>query len=264
MPRRPQRAGRGNRRRHGRYTQLARTESRRPEAAFEAHATRDVHEASPATRQAAIAKTNAWWRPERNGSAIRCGKKRWPLSAAALAGERCPSAWGPMSSFAGRNRDAAGDSPTSWLTPVQPTPALARSTPRSATKKNQPGEGPLDNPALAAQRGAVLGLTFGDQRPDPSLPDQPAILVVVVAAVSEQRVRSSPRPAESASSRRSAATSRSPRALRIEERELDAGGAELGVVRSRVRGGPPSCRSAPCYRCSTGLAGTARGRRRRR
>ena len=26
---------------------------------------------------------------------------------------------------------------------------------------------------------------------------------------------------------------------------------------------PPVCRSAPCYRCSTGLAGTARGRRRR-
>ena len=40
------------------------------------------HEAAAAIRQAMIAKANASCRPVRNGSAIRCGKKLRPLSAA--------------------------------------------------------------------------------------------------------------------------------------------------------------------------------------
>jgi hypothetical protein len=66
----------------------------------------------------------------------------------------------------------------------------------------QPGEGALDDPALIAEPGAVLGLTASDQRLDPALPDQPAVLVVVVAAISDQRRRATPWPADPAADRR--------------------------------------------------------------
>jgi hypothetical protein len=46
----------------------------------------------------------------------------------------------------------------------------------------EPGEGALDDPAFAAQPGAVVGLAAGDQRCDPSLTDKAPVLVVVVAA----------------------------------------------------------------------------------
>jgi len=60
----------------------------------------------------------------------------------------------------------------------------------------QPGEGALDDPALLAEPRAVLGLAAGDDRLDPALPDQAAVLVVVVAAVGEQRPRFLTRPAD--------------------------------------------------------------------
>jgi hypothetical protein len=50
----------------------------------------------------------------------------------------------------------------------------------------EPGEGALDDPAVAAESGAVLGLTAGDHRFDSPLPDEAAVLVVVVAAVGDQ------------------------------------------------------------------------------
>jgi hypothetical protein len=50
----------------------------------------------------------------------------------------------------------------------------------------QPGEAALDDPAVAAEAGAVLGLAAGDLGFDPALPEQPAVLVVVVAAVGAQ------------------------------------------------------------------------------
>jgi hypothetical protein len=62
----------------------------------------------------------------------------------------------------------------------------------------QPGEGALDDPALTAEPGAVLGLTAGDHGFDAALPDQAAVLVVVVAAVGEQRLWSSSWPADAA------------------------------------------------------------------
>ena len=62
----------------------------------------------------------------------------------------------------------------------------------------QPGEGALDDPAVAAQPGAVLGLAARDHGLDPALPDLAAVLVVVVAAVGEQRLRSTTRPAKTA------------------------------------------------------------------
>jgi hypothetical protein len=62
----------------------------------------------------------------------------------------------------------------------------------------EPGEGALDDPAVAAEPGAVFGLTASDDRLDAALPDEAAVLVVVVAAVGDQRPRSSSRPADAA------------------------------------------------------------------
>jgi hypothetical protein len=50
----------------------------------------------------------------------------------------------------------------------------------------EPGKGAFDNPALAAEPGAVVGLAAGDDRFDAELPDEAAVLVVVVAAVGDQ------------------------------------------------------------------------------
>jgi len=57
----------------------------------------------------------------------------------------------------------------------------------------EPGEGALDDPAVSAESGAVFGVAAGDQGFDAALPDQAAVLVMVVAAVGEQRLGSSPR-----------------------------------------------------------------------
>jgi hypothetical protein len=51
----------------------------------------------------------------------------------------------------------------------------------------EPREGAFDDPAVTADPGAVFGLAAGDHGLDPSLPDQPPVLVMVVAAVGEQR-----------------------------------------------------------------------------
>ena len=59
----------------------------------------------------------------------------------------------------------------------------------------EPGEGAFDDPAVASELGAVFGLSAGDDWFDAALPDEAAVLVVVVAAVGEQRARSSARPA---------------------------------------------------------------------
>jgi NAD(P)-dependent dehydrogenase (short-subunit alcohol dehydrogenase family) len=57
----------------------------------------------------------------------------------------------------------------------------------------QPGEGALDDPALLSEAGAVLGLAARDDRLDAALPDKAAVLVVVVAAVGDQRPRTASR-----------------------------------------------------------------------
>lgn len=49
----------------------------------------------------------------------------------------------------------------------------------------QPGEGALDDPADGAKPGAVLGLAAGDDGFDPAFADEAAVLVVVVAAISD-------------------------------------------------------------------------------
>ena len=60
----------------------------------------------------------------------------------------------------------------------------------------RPGESAFDDPAVAAEAGAVLGLAAGDDRFDAALPDEPAVLVVVVAAVGESRAPGSVRASE--------------------------------------------------------------------
>jgi hypothetical protein len=65
----------------------------------------------------------------------------------------------------------------------------------------QVGEGALDDPAVAAKSGAVLGLSARDQRLDAALADEPPVFVVVVAAVGDHRLGSPPRPAAAACDR---------------------------------------------------------------
>ena len=59
----------------------------------------------------------------------------------------------------------------------------------------EPGEGAFDDPAVAAEAGAVLGLFACDLRPDAALAEEPPVLRVVVAAVGCQPVGPSARPA---------------------------------------------------------------------
>ena len=62
----------------------------------------------------------------------------------------------------------------------------------------EPGEGAFDDPAVAAEPGAVFGLAAGDHRFDAALADEAAVLVVVVATVGEQGLWSSAWPADAA------------------------------------------------------------------
>ena len=62
----------------------------------------------------------------------------------------------------------------------------------------EPGEAALDDPAVAAQRRAVVGLAAGDLRPDAALADLVAVRVGVVAAVGEQLLGPPSGPAEPA------------------------------------------------------------------
>ena len=66
----------------------------------------------------------------------------------------------------------------------------------------QPGEGAFDDPAVASQPGAVCGLTSRDHRFHASLPDEAAVLVVVVAAVGDDAVGAPSWPADAAAYRR--------------------------------------------------------------
>ena len=65
----------------------------------------------------------------------------------------------------------------------------------------QPGEGAFDDPAVAAEPGAVFGLAACDHGLDASLPDEPAVFVVVVAAVGDHRVGAASRPADASAYR---------------------------------------------------------------
>jgi hypothetical protein len=62
----------------------------------------------------------------------------------------------------------------------------------------EPGEGALDDPSVAAEAGAVLGLAAGDHRLDAATPDKAAVFVVVVAAVGDQCPGSAAWPSDAA------------------------------------------------------------------
>jgi hypothetical protein len=53
----------------------------------------------------------------------------------------------------------------------------------------EPRESALNDPAVAAEARAVFGLAASDDRLDATLPDEAAVLVIVVAAVGDQRPR---------------------------------------------------------------------------
>ena len=65
-----------------------------------------------------------------------------------------------------------------------------------STSVVQPGEGALDDPTVTAEPGAVRGLAARDHRLHSALPDEAAVLVVVVAAVGDHAVGPSPRPTD--------------------------------------------------------------------
>ena len=68
----------------------------------------------------------------------------------------------------------------------------------------EPGEGALDDPAVAAEPRAVLGLAARDLRCDAALAELAAATVVVVAAVGAETIGSAARPADLAGYRRDA------------------------------------------------------------
>jgi hypothetical protein len=63
-----------------------------------------------------------------------------------------------------------------------------------AAEPVQVGERASHDPALGAESGAVLGAPAGDDRLHAEIPDQAAVLVVVVAAVAQHQVRVAPGP----------------------------------------------------------------------
>ena len=60
----------------------------------------------------------------------------------------------------------------------------------------QPGEGAFDDPAVAAEAGAVSGVAASDLGFDPALAQQAPVFVVVVAAVGGDPVGPAARPAD--------------------------------------------------------------------
>jgi len=66
----------------------------------------------------------------------------------------------------------------------------------------EPGKGALDHPAVATEPGAVLCLAASDHGLNAKLPDETAVVVVVVTAVGDQRSRSASWPADAAANRR--------------------------------------------------------------
>jgi hypothetical protein len=62
----------------------------------------------------------------------------------------------------------------------------------------EPGDRPLDNPAVDSEAGSVWGAAAGDHWFDAQRPDQAAVFVVVVAAVSEEAVGSVAWPSDQA------------------------------------------------------------------
>jgi hypothetical protein len=115
-------------------------------------------------------------------------------------------------------------------------------------------EGALDDPADGAEAGAMLGAAASDDGSDPAGADEPAVLVVVVAAVADQLVGPSTRPPDQAADRGHAVEKRDQLrdvvavAAGERERERDPGRVDEEMVlrsgsasinRARARFGAP-------------------------
>jgi hypothetical protein len=94
----------------------------------------------------------------------------------------------------------------------------------------QPGEGAFDDPAGAAEAGAVVCVAAGDVGCDRALPEQAAVFVVVVAAVGAQTRGPAAGPADQPAHRRHA----------IEQRD------QLGDVVAVAAGQRPGKRDPGC------------------
>ena len=106
----------------------------------------------------------------------------------------------------------------------------------------QPGEGALDDPAVASEAGAVFGLATGDLTRDPSLAELAPLRPVVVGAVCGEAIWSPARPPDSATYRRDAIDERDQLrdvvAVAARERpgERDPGRVDEEVVLGAVSG----------------------------
>ena len=123
----------------------------------------------------------------------------------------------------------------------------------------QPGEGALDDPAVAAKAGAMLGLAACDLGFDPTATELAPVLVVVVAAIGGDALRSSSGAADLAAHRRHAIDERNQLsdvvAIAARERpgERDPGRVDQEVMLGAVSGSINRARArrgAPFFACT--------------
>jgi hypothetical protein len=120
-------------------------------------------------------------------------------------------------------------------------------------------EGALDDPAVAAEPGAMLGLAARDLRLDPAAAQLAPVLVVVVAAVGGNAIGAPPGPADFAAHRRHPLEQRDQLgdvvAVAARERpgERDPGRVDQEVVLGAVSGSINRARArfgAPFFACT--------------
>ncbi len=123
----------------------------------------------------------------------------------------------------------------------------------------EPGEGALDDPAVAAKPGAVLGLATCDLRVDAAPTELAAAILVVVAAVGADAIGATAGPADLAPDRRHPVDERDQLgavvAVAAGERpgERDPGGVDEEVVLGAVSGSINRARArlgAPFFACT--------------
>ena len=123
----------------------------------------------------------------------------------------------------------------------------------------QPGEGALDDPAVAAEPGAVRGLAACDLGFDPAPSELATVAVVVVAAVGRHSLGPSPWSADLAAHRRDTIDERDQLgdvvAVAARERpgERDPGGIDQEVMLRPVSGSVNRARArlgAPFFACT--------------
>jgi hypothetical protein len=123
----------------------------------------------------------------------------------------------------------------------------------------QPGEGALDDPAVAPEAGAVLGLAAGDLGGDPAFAERATLRPVVVGPIGGDPIWSTPRPADATTYRRHAVNERHELgyvvAVAARERpgERDPGRVDEEVVLGAVSGSINRARArrgAPFFACT--------------